>query len=172
MGAQSLSHARLFVTVDCSPPGSSVHGILRARALGWRALSSSSGPSCISCIGRWTLQHQCYLVAHTVEDLSAKCDTTWVRPLGWEDPLEKEMASHSSILAWRIHGQRSLAGYGPWGCRVGGHWAINTQCPLGSPHKLVYLPVATTLGIYFSYFLCLKNYTKNNIFSNISPKGK
>ena len=27
---------------------------------------------------------------------------TWVRSLGWEDPLEKEMATHSSILAWRI----------------------------------------------------------------------
>ena len=26
----------------------------------------------------------------------------WVRSLGWEDPLEKEMATHSSILAWRI----------------------------------------------------------------------
>ena len=31
-----------------------------------------------------------------------------------EDPLEKEMATHSSILAWEIHGQRSLAGYSPW----------------------------------------------------------
>ena len=27
---------------------------------------------------------------------------TWVPSLGWEDPLEKEMATHSSILAWRI----------------------------------------------------------------------
>ena len=27
---------------------------------------------------------------------------TWVRSLGWKDPLEKEMAPHSSILAWRI----------------------------------------------------------------------
>ena len=27
---------------------------------------------------------------------------TWIRSLGWEDPLEKSMASHSSILAWRI----------------------------------------------------------------------
>ena len=27
---------------------------------------------------------------------------TWVRLLGWEDPLEKEMATHSNILAWRI----------------------------------------------------------------------
>ena len=30
-------------------------------------------------------------------------------------PLEKEMAIHSSILAWEIHGQRSLVGYSPWG---------------------------------------------------------
>ena len=36
---------------------------------------------------------------------------TWVRSLGWEDPLEKEMVSHSSILAWRI----------PW--TGGGWWA-------------------------------------------------
>ena len=27
---------------------------------------------------------------------------TWVRSLGWEEPLEKEMATHSSILAWKI----------------------------------------------------------------------
>ena len=35
---------------------------------------------------------------------------TRVRSLGWEDPLEKGMATHSSILAWKIHGQRSLVG--------------------------------------------------------------
>ena len=34
---------------------------------------------------------------------------TWVQSLDWENPLEKGMASHSSILAW--HGQSSLAGY-------------------------------------------------------------
>ena len=33
---------------------------------------------------------------------------------GGEDPLEKEMATHSSILAWRIHGQRSLAAFSLW----------------------------------------------------------
>ena len=37
----------------------------------------------------------------------------WV--LGWEDTLEKEMATHSSILAEKSHGQRNLAGYSPWG---------------------------------------------------------
>ena len=34
-----------------------------------------------------------------------------VRSLGWEDPLEEEMATHSSILAGESHGQRSLEGY-------------------------------------------------------------
>ena len=46
----------------------------------------------------------------------------WVRSLGWDDPLEKEMATHPSILAWESHGQRSLAGCNPWGCRVRHDW--------------------------------------------------
>ena len=41
------------------------------------------------------------LVAQTVKHLSAMQET-WVRSLGWEDPLEKEMAAHSSNLAWKI----------------------------------------------------------------------
>ena len=40
---------------------------------------------------------------------------TRVQSLGQEDPLEKEMATHSSILLGRFHGQRSLVGYSPWG---------------------------------------------------------
>ena len=36
-----------------------------------------------------------------VKNLSAMQDT-WVQSLGWEDPLEKEMATHSSLLAWEI----------------------------------------------------------------------
>ena len=36
-----------------------------------------------------------------VKTLSA-LQKTWVRPLGWEGPLEEEMATHSSVLAWRI----------------------------------------------------------------------
>ena len=41
------------------------------------------------------------LVAQLVKNLPAMRET-WVQSLGWEDPLEKEMATHSSILAWRI----------------------------------------------------------------------
>ena len=41
---------------------------------------------------------------------------TWVRSLGWEDPLEEGMATHSSISCLENpHGQRSLAGYSPKG---------------------------------------------------------
>ena len=41
------------------------------------------------------------LVAQLVKNPPAMWET-WVRFLDWEDPLEKEMATHSSILAWRI----------------------------------------------------------------------
>ena len=44
---------------------------------------------------------------------------TLVRSLGQEDPLEKEMATHSSIIAWRIPWTEEPGGYNPWGHRVG-----------------------------------------------------
>ena len=51
-----------------------------------------------------------------IKNLSAKQETQ-VQALGREDPLEKKMATHSSILAWEIHGQRSPVTYSPWGCK-------------------------------------------------------
>ena len=51
-----------------------------------------------------------------VKNLPAKAgDVRDVQSLGQEDPLEEDMATHPSILAWECHGQRSLAGYGSWG---------------------------------------------------------
>ena len=41
------------------------------------------------------------LTAQLVKNLPAMQET-WLQFLGWEDPLEKEMAIHSSILAWKI----------------------------------------------------------------------
>ena len=46
------------------------------------------------------------LVAQLVKNLAAMQET-WILSLGWEDPLEKGTATHSSILVWRI----------PWGCK-------------------------------------------------------
>ena len=52
---------------------------------------------------------------------------TWVQSLGWEDPLEKEEATHSSILAWRIPWIEDQAGYSSWDCRVGHDCVTNFQ---------------------------------------------
>ena len=40
---------------------------------------------------------------------------TWVRSLGWEDPLERGMATHSSILAWRLPWTEEPGGLQSWG---------------------------------------------------------
>ena len=55
-----------------------------------------------------------YKLAQMVHDPPAKQETR-VWPLGWEDPLEKGMATHSSILAWRIPWtEESGVLYSPW----------------------------------------------------------
>ena len=57
--------------------------------------SPGEGPSC-------PLQYSlASLVAQLVENPLAM-EETWVQPLGWEDPLEEGMVTHSSILAWKI----------------------------------------------------------------------
>ena len=49
------------------------------------------------------------LVDQLVKNLPAMLET-WVQSLGWEDPLEKGMATHSGILAWRIPWTEELGG--------------------------------------------------------------
>ena len=56
------------------------------------------------------------LVAQTVKNPPAMWET-WVQSLGWEDPLEEGMATHSSILAWRI----------PWTEEPGGLQSMGSQ---------------------------------------------
>ena len=146
-----LSRFSLCNPVSCSPPGSSVHGILQARILEWVATPFSRESfrlrnqiliSCVSCIGRWVLYHQhqlgyplgsliCVfllsalylwvsLVAQLVKNLSAMQET-WVQSLVWEDSLEKEMATHSSILAWRIPWTEAPGGLQSRGSQRVGH---------------------------------------------------
>ena len=50
------------------------------------------------------------LVAQLVKNLPVMQET-WVQSLGWEDPLEKGMATHSTTLAWRIPWTEDLMGY-------------------------------------------------------------
>ena len=56
------------------------------------------------------------LVAQMVKNLPVVWETR-VWSLGREDPLEKEMATHSSILAWRIPWKEEPACYNPWHCK-------------------------------------------------------
>jgi len=56
------------------------------------------------------------LVAQMVKNLPAMWET-WVRYLGWEDPLEEGVATHSSIVAWRI-----LMDRGAWRATVHAGW--------------------------------------------------
>ena len=56
------------------------------------------------------------LVAQVIKRLPALQETQ-VRSLGQEDPLEKGMATSLVFLPGELHGQRSLAGYSPWGCK-------------------------------------------------------
>ena len=59
-------------------------------------------------------RHWASLMAQMVKNLPAMWET-WVQSLGWEDPLEEGMATHSSILAWRIPVDR-----GAWWATVHG----------------------------------------------------
>ena len=56
------------------------------------------------------------LVVQSLKRLPAMWET-WVRSLGQEDPLEKEMATHSSILAWRIPWTEEVGGLQSTGCK-------------------------------------------------------
>ena len=60
------------------------------------------------------------LVAQTVKRLSAMLET-WVRSLGWKDALEKEMATHSSIIAWKISWTEEPSGLQSMGLQRVGH---------------------------------------------------
>ena len=68
------------------------------------------------------LKYLCFIhlraspVSQTVKNLSAMQET-WVQSLDWEDPLEKGMATHSSILAWRV----------PWREESGGLESVGSQ---------------------------------------------
>ena len=66
------------------------------------------------------------MVAQKVKNLPVMQET-WVQSLGQEDPLEKGLATHSSILAWRIPCTDDLGGLQSMGSqRVGQVWVTNT----------------------------------------------
>ena len=76
------------------------------------------------------------LMAQMVKNLSAM-QQTQIQSLGWEDPLEKGMATHSIILAWRIpwtEESGELQSYSPWG-----HKELDTAGQLTYVHRSLFL---------------------------------
>ena len=72
----------------------------------------------------------------TVKNLPVTWDTR-AQTLGWEDPLEEEMATYSSILAEKSHGQRSLVGYSSWGReRAGDDLTTKHQQQMAKEHVI------------------------------------
>ena len=64
-------------------------------------LIPGSGRSSGEGIG-YPVQYSCASLVHQMVKNPPAMQETWVQSLGWEDPLEEGMATHSSVLAWRI----------------------------------------------------------------------
>ena len=65
---------------------------------------------------------------------------TWVRSLGWKDPLEKEMATHSSTLAWKI----------PWMEESGG---LQSMGPQRVGHDFTFTFILASISLLFALIL-------------------
>ena len=105
--------------MDCHLQSFSVRGISQARILEWVAI----------CFSRWS-------TVQLVKNLPANAETqeTWVRSLGWEDPLEEEMATQSSIPAWKI----------PWTEQPGevmAHGITKSQKPQNIHRDRIHIPI-------------------------------
>ena len=132
-----LSYLTVYSPIDCSPPGFSVHGIFQARILEYVAISYSRGSSrprdwihitCISCIGRRTLYHECHLGSHIYGFLGGthgkasacqcrRCRWCGFNPWVGKNPESRKWQHIPVFLPGKSHGQRSLVDYSLWGCK-------------------------------------------------------
>ena len=118
MCAKSLqSCPTLCYPMDCSLPGSSVHGILQARILEWVAMSFSRGssqPMDGTLVSMSPALSGGFFTTSTTWE--AQCNVeTWVQSLGWENPWRWEWLPTQVFWPGDFHGQSSLTGCSPWG---------------------------------------------------------
>ena len=162
---QSMGSQRVDTTErlnwDCSPPGSSVRGIFQARIIECDALPFSGGSSpprdqTFILSPAWAsrflaLAPPTSLVASPVAQTAKRLPTmreTQVRSLGQEDPLEKEMATHSSIHAWKVPWTEDPGGLQSMGWQTVRHnWAtsLSLSHPWCSLKVFLYLSVVKVL---------------------------
>ena len=110
-------------------------------------LSSFSFDIILSAVTVWlSFSSLCAsLVAQTVK-IPPAMQETWVQSLGWEDPVERAWLPTPIFWPGEVHGQRSLAGFSPWGCKE----SDTTERLSLSPC----LETAASLGcfLYFAFF--------------------
>ena len=98
------------------------------RSAGKESACNAGDPSSITGSGRfpgegmgYPIQYSwVFLIAQMVKNLPAMQET-WVQSLGWEDPLEEGMATHSSILDWRIPWTEEPGWLQSMGSQIAGH---------------------------------------------------
>ena len=141
---------------------------------GKESACNAGDPSLIPGLGRsageetgYTLQYSwASLVAQTVKNLPA-IRKTWVQSLGWEDPLEKEMATHSSILAWRIPWTEEPGRLQSTGSQRIGHDWMTFTAPLENDLEISYKTNIHLLYVHKISLLCfylseIKTYAPTN----------
>ena len=136
--------------MDCSPPGSSVHGILQAGILEWVAISYSRGfspPKDRTHVSLSSLLHWAGRVFGIAKSRTWLSDFTFTFHF---PALEKEMATHSSVLAWRIPGTGEPGGLPSMRLhRVGHDWSDLAAAAAASPVK----PIETITDGWKSVYL-------------------
>ena len=117
------------------------------------------GPSLIPSLG-----------AQTVKNLPA-IQETQVQSLGWEDPLEKGMVTHSSILSWRIPWTEEPGGLQPTESeRVGHDWEMNTlsclptQASLWQISKIGAIVPSMSVCVIFTIWFCDSSIKRQTLF--------
>ena len=95
----------------------------------------------------------------TLPATAQETQVTWVQSLGWEDPLEEEMASHSSILAWRT----------PWTEEPGGLQSTGSRKRRTGPNTLTHIRAPINwIRAYPNNLIQLGHFFKDTIFKHSS----
>ena len=117
LSTSTLSGSSVFVPVISSHPPLQFSPVAQLCPTLWSNLCCFDLSTCYSlCQFSWCLSFPCGLVVVFLPMQAMQ--EKWVWSLDWEDLLEEEMATHSSILAWEVLWQRSLVGFSPWGPRA------------------------------------------------------
>ena len=98
--------------IDCSLPGSSIHGIFLARMLEWPGDLPDPGIELMSLVSP-ALAGGFFTSSVTGRKCKGCVFHPWVRKIPWS----RKWQSASVLFPGKFHGQKSLAGYGPWGCK-------------------------------------------------------